>query len=115
MGDCNSILLPRDQAVRTVATLNPSKSFLTSFIYNNWGYELVGQILKIAGKSISDLLHEKLFKPLGMGRTSTAWDFDEDNNAKSYGVLEDLSQFRFLVHELVKEQSWKLLEVSRPR
>lgn len=77
LGSHNSILLGKDETVRTFATLKQCEPFRANFIYNNWGYELVGKILEtVTGKPLHVLLHEKIFKPLNMTRTSTSWDLD---------------------------------------
>lgn len=88
----NSILMNKDQMLPFFATLKPVQEFRTSFRYNNWGYEIVALILeKITGRSLSELLHERLFEPLGMHNTSTSWQHSDDDSAKSYCVLDDLS------------------------
>ncbi|KAI0204212.1 beta-lactamase/transpeptidase-like protein [Astrocystis sublimbata] len=93
-GPLNSLLLDRSDVLPTFATLKPAGAFRDSFIYNNWCYELVGQILeRITGKPLSQLLHDRIFKVLNMTRTSTEWDNPGGNNAKSYTVLDDLSAF----------------------
>ncbi|TRX98937.1 hypothetical protein FHL15_000279 [Xylaria flabelliformis] len=93
-GPLNSLLLDRADALPTFATLKSAGAFRDSFIYNNWCYELVGQILeRTTGKPLSQLLHERIFKVLDMRRTSTEWSRPGGNNAKSYTVLDDLSVF----------------------
>ncbi|KAJ5342958.1 beta-lactamase/transpeptidase-like protein [Penicillium brevicompactum] len=83
LGSQNSLLLSRDQTLKTFATLKPCEPFRESFLYNNWGYEIVGKILEtVTGDPLHVLLHEKIFKPLGMTRTSTSWDLDEENTTK---------------------------------
>lgn len=92
MGADNVVYLPRSEAVRTFASLEMSEPFRTSFEYSNWNYELVGQVLERAtGETVSDLFENRLFTPLGMKRTSTSWSESDDNQAKSYGILPDLS------------------------
>ncbi|KAJ5349895.1 beta-lactamase/transpeptidase-like protein [Penicillium brevicompactum] len=92
LGSQNSLLLSRDQTLKTFATLKPCEPFRASFLYNNWGYELIGKILEtVTGDPLHVLLHEKIFRPLGMTRTSTNWDLDEENTTKSYVVLQDLT------------------------
>jgi CubicO group peptidase (beta-lactamase class C family) len=82
----------KDQMLPFFATLKPVQEFRTSFRYNNWGYEIVALVLeKITGRPLSELLHERLFEPLGMHNTSTSWQHSDDNSAKSYCVLDDLS------------------------
>ncbi|KAK7709741.1 hypothetical protein SLS64_005982 [Diaporthe eres] len=91
-GADNEIYLPRSEAVRTFASLKMAEPFRTSFDHSNWNYELVGQVLERAtGETISDMFEKRLFTPLGMKRTSTSWSESDENQAKSYGVLPDLS------------------------
>ncbi|KAJ4356450.1 uncharacterized protein N0V89_004483 [Didymosphaeria variabile] len=91
-GPDNRLLLSRADAVPIFAVLPSAGTFRASFVYNNWGYELVGQILeRVTGKSLSQLLHERFFKPLNMTRTSTQWDHPSRNMANSYTVLDDRS------------------------
>ncbi|KAG6355591.1 hypothetical protein INS49_003553 [Diaporthe citri] len=91
-GADNEIYLPRSEAARTFASLKMTEPFRTSFEYSNWNYELVGQVLERAtGRTISDLFEKRFFTPLGMKRTSTSWSESDDNQAKSYGMLPDLS------------------------
>ncbi|CAG8389661.1 unnamed protein product [Penicillium salamii] len=91
LGSQNSLLLSRDQTLKTFATLKQCELFCANFLYNNWGYELVGKILEtVTGDPLHVLLHDKITKPLGMTRTSTSWDLDE-NTTKSYAVLQGLT------------------------
>ncbi|CAG7933356.1 unnamed protein product [Penicillium olsonii] len=92
LGSHNSLLLGRNETTKTFATLKQNEPFRASFLYNNWGYGLVAKVLEtVTGDPLHVLLHEKIFKPLQMTRTSTLWDLDESNSAKSYGVLQDLT------------------------
>jgi CubicO group peptidase (beta-lactamase class C family) len=93
MGADNVIYLPKSEACRTFASLQGTKPFRTSFEYNNWGFEIVGQVLEtLCGQSIGQLMHDHVFAPLGMKRTSTAWDPSDCNEAKSYGILRDFTR-----------------------
>ncbi|KAI0106479.1 beta-lactamase/transpeptidase-like protein [Nemania sp. FL0031] len=104
-GPLNRLLLDRSDALPTFASLKPAGAFRDSFIYNNWCYELVGQILERAtGKPLSQLLHDRIFKVLNMTRTSTEWNNPGGNNAKSYTVLDDLSAFEVPPPALEKGQ-----------
>ena len=93
LGSQNSILLDRDQLLRTFATLRPLTSFRSeAFVYNNWGYEIVGLILeKVIGKEIAQLLSACIFAPLKMTRTGTSWENNDDNEVTSYTILDDFS------------------------
>ena len=92
LGSHNALLLSRDDTLKTFATLKQCAPFRTSFVYNNWGYEVVAMILEhISKRPLDALLSEYIFDPLDMSRTSTSWDLDEGNSAKSYAVLHDLT------------------------
>jgi CubicO group peptidase (beta-lactamase class C family) len=84
--------MKRDQILPFFATLKPIQEFRTPFFYNNWGYEIVALILeKVSGLPLAELLRVNLFEPLGMHRTSTSWQTDDENVAKSYCVRDDLT------------------------
>ncbi|KAJ4369989.1 hypothetical protein N0V83_005753 [Neocucurbitaria cava] len=93
LGSQNNILLDRDELIKTVATLHPQSAFRSkTFVYNNWGYEIVGLVLeRVTGKGISQLLQERIFQPLNMSRTSTSWYDEDDNEATAHVVLNDLT------------------------
>lgn len=87
-GSDNAVVLPRSETLRTAASLPPAKPFRTGFEYNNLAYEIVSQLLEASsGQDIATLLDNKLFRPLGMSRSSMSWDPSDANEAKSYGVL----------------------------
>ena len=50
-------------------------------------------IAEVTDSTLSVLLDEKIFKPLGMTKGSMSWDADNGNVAKSYQTLEDLSPY----------------------
>ncbi|KAL4900329.1 beta-lactamase/transpeptidase-like protein [Aspergillus multicolor] len=88
----NTIFLPRSETLTTAGTLKPAQPFRTSFEYNNWGYEIVAQLIeKLTGQNLSSLLEENLFIPLDMQRTSLIYNASDRNEAKAYGVLHDNS------------------------
>lgn len=87
-GSDNAAVLPRSEALRTAASLPPASPFRTGFEYNNWAYEIGSQLLEASsGQDIATLLDNKLFRPLGMSKSSMSWDPSDTNEAKSYGVL----------------------------
>lgn len=89
LGSQNAVLLDKSQLLVSFATFTPMAPFRTSFVYNNWGYAIVGLVLEtVYGKSLNSLLQEKLFKPLGMSRSGTNWGLDE-NEIKAYQILQD--------------------------
>lgn len=92
MGADNAIYMPRSQALRTFASLKSAHSFRTAFEYNNWGYEIMGQLLEEStGHRLNELFQSRIFTPLNMTRTSTAWNTSDSNEAKSHGILHDFS------------------------
>ncbi|KAI5457328.1 beta-lactamase/transpeptidase-like protein [Mariannaea sp. PMI_226] len=87
-----NILLSQSVGVRTWTSQPPVRDFRTDYLYNNFGYELVGRaIVKLSGKGLGENLKEKLFEPLGMSRTSTSDIPDNTNAAKAYFALDDAS------------------------
>ena len=99
----NTVLLDRSQILPFFATLRPALGFRSSFLYNNWGYEILALMLEqVTGVSLSELLEKRLFEPLGMHRTSTSWHTEDDNVAKSYGVLDDLTSVQITRPQLGK-------------
>lgn len=92
LGADNNVFLPKTEAIRSFGAFDFVEPFRTSFSYNNFGYEIVGQVLeKATGQPLGNLLDDHVFRPLGMNRTSTSWMESDGNEAKSYGVLKDLS------------------------
>lgn len=86
----NAVFLQRSETLRSAATLGSAIPFRDTFEYNNWGYEIAGQLLEaLSGQDVASLLDEKLFAPLGMNRTGLSWDDSDTNEAKSYGILFD--------------------------
>lgn len=66
--------------------------FRTAFVYNNFTYGVVGEVIsRVCNKSIGSVMADKIFEPLGLLRTyvRTA-DYPPDGNvAKGYSVLDD--------------------------
>ncbi|KAI9735120.1 MAG: hypothetical protein M1834_001708 [Cirrosporium novae-zelandiae] len=90
----NTLLIDRGQSLSAFYSLRPWLPFRTSFLYNNFGYDIIGMVLeKVTGTELSKLLRDRIFKPLGMTRTSCEWDAEDTNQARSYVVLDDLSPF----------------------
>lgn len=62
----------RDEVLYRVRYMDFEKPFRSSFVYNNVMYSLAGQIIPYTdGRSWDDFLQQRLFKPLGMNRTTT--------------------------------------------
>ncbi|MFO0850731.1 MAG: serine hydrolase [Gemmataceae bacterium] len=62
---------PRTEVLRRLRFLTPAGPFRASYAYTNFGFTEAGvAAAKAAGKPWEDLAADRLFKPLGMGRTS---------------------------------------------
>jgi CubicO group peptidase (beta-lactamase class C family) len=63
--------------------------FRTQFIYNNFGYEVLGQVIeKASGETFAEVLRRRLLSPLGLYRTYYTGE-SRENEAKPYAALED--------------------------
>jgi CubicO group peptidase (beta-lactamase class C family) len=63
----------RDEILRRVRFLRPTWSVRSRFGYQNIMYLAAGQaVAKVAGKSWDDLVHERIFVPLGMNESNTS-------------------------------------------
>ncbi len=63
----------RDEILRRVRYLKPSWSFRSNFGYQNIMYLAAGQIVsRVSGKSWDEFIRERIFRPLGMGASSTS-------------------------------------------
>ncbi|EHK16215.1 uncharacterized protein TRIVIDRAFT_196045 [Trichoderma virens Gv29-8] len=95
VGSDNRVMLNRSEAI-PILNYSPVISDLrTKFIYNNIAYDVLGQVLeKVTGSTYSELLHERITKPLNLNRTFYAEEPFDDNTAKSYTVLDDGSFYQ---------------------
>jgi len=92
--DHNEILLAKDDAVPVFLHYADGAydNFRSSCMYNNYGYSIVGLLIEaISEQHLGDFLHDRVFGPLGMTRTTTEQLEANGNTAKSYAVLSDRS------------------------
>ncbi|KAJ5456862.1 beta-lactamase/transpeptidase-like protein [Penicillium desertorum] len=81
--------LPRSEAVRILNYAPRIQPFRTQFIYSNFGYEVLGQVIeKASGETFAEVLRRRLLSPLGLYRTYYTGERRE-NEAKPYAALED--------------------------
>ena len=81
-----------DQQVQTASNLPICYDFRSRWLYNNTLLGVVGDIVTmVAGQSSGTFIQERIFKPLGMTRSSTkAADHPSDgDSARGYSVLDD--------------------------
>jgi CubicO group peptidase (beta-lactamase class C family) len=87
----NVPFLPRSQAVPILDGAPGIRPFRSHFAYNNFAYEILGQIVETAsGKTFAEALQQRLLDPLGMNRTYYT-GVRRENEAKPYAALEDAS------------------------
>lgn len=84
--------LSREDIVRRVRWLEPSWSFRSHFGYQNIMYLAAGEVVEeLAGQSWDELVHERIFAPLGMRGSSTAIAAlrGNANVATPHGLVDD--------------------------
>ncbi|OQD71061.1 hypothetical protein PENPOL_c001G09690 [Penicillium polonicum] len=83
--------LPRSEAVRILNYAPGIQPFRTQFIYNNYDYEVLGQVIeKASSQTFAEVLQRRLLSPLGLYRTYYTGE-SRENEAKPYAALEDRS------------------------
>jgi len=89
------VAFPRDQFVPVFNTLPTVQPTRTAFIYNNYAYELLGQIIeRVSGKPFGRFLRESIMEPLGMTRTfDTRIPHNTKNVAKPYASLRNRTTY----------------------
>jgi CubicO group peptidase (beta-lactamase class C family) len=84
--------LGRDEIVRRIRFLEPSWSFRSSFGYQNLMYLAAGQIVaRLSGASWDDVVHQRIFEPLGMTASNTSVDslVGQQNVATPHAEIDD--------------------------
>ncbi|KAK0732312.1 beta-lactamase/transpeptidase-like protein [Lasiosphaeris hirsuta] len=89
------VAFPRSDFVKVFNSFPTVRPIRTAFIYNNYAYELLGQIIeKVSGMSYGDFLRHKIMEPLGMSRTfDTRVPSIVANIAKPYAALQNRSAY----------------------
>ncbi|KAI4123827.1 MAG: hypothetical protein LQ338_005087 [Usnochroma carphineum] len=87
-------LLPKNQIVQTACQLDAVKPFRDSFVYSQWNYALVTEIIeRTTNQSFGTYVKAKLLEPLGLERTSFMRQ-EGDNIAVPYAISDDMSPMR---------------------
>ncbi|KAJ5665662.1 beta-lactamase/transpeptidase-like protein [Penicillium maclennaniae] len=87
----NDPYLPRSEAIPLLNHAPGIQPFRTRFIYNNFGYEILGQVIeKVTGASFAEVLRRRLLDPLKMRHTYYTGETRE-HEAKPYAALENRS------------------------
>jgi CubicO group peptidase (beta-lactamase class C family) len=80
----------RVEAIK-IGQVGPSQPPGEEFLYNNWGYTVLGAIIEeVSGEQLEEFLSRRLYVPLGMSDTSHAWyGVDPGRVAINYRGTED--------------------------
>ena len=75
--------------------LKPAASFRGKWIYNSYGYSIVGELLeKVTDKPLSEILKQHVTSPLGLTRTTTQANLKKTKNfADPYAALENGTRY----------------------
>ena len=89
------VLVDKSETAKLVGFLQPLAPFRSSFMYSNWGYGLLGEIMEsVSGKDLESLFQRTLFKPLGLKRSSLRAIAGEwENVTKCYQALSDATTY----------------------
>lgn len=93
-------LLPRKEIIPTVCHLDAIKPFRESFVYSQWNYALVTEIVeRVTGQTFGEYVKEKIFDPLGMRRSFFRCP-EGENVALPYAILDDGTPCEIVVTDL---------------
>jgi len=89
------VLVDKSETAKLVGFLQPLAPFRSSFMYSNWGYGLLGEIMEsVSGEDLESLFQHTLFKPLGLKRSSLRAIAGEwENVTKCYQALSDATTY----------------------
>jgi CubicO group peptidase (beta-lactamase class C family) len=90
----------REELLRRVRLLKPGWSFRSRYGYNNIMFIAAGELVPaITGKSWDAFIAERLFKPLGMTRTSTS--------VSTLQGMDDVASPHFRIDDVVQPVDWE--------
>jgi len=106
-------LLPKDEIVRTICHLDAIKPFRDSFVYSQWNYALVTEVVeRVTGKKFGQYVGEKILDPLDMHRTSFMPQ-KGDNVASPYVVCNDGTPYGIPLTNLSDETGFSGANAAR--
>jgi CubicO group peptidase (beta-lactamase class C family) len=89
----------REEVIRRIRFLKPAWSFRSHYGYQNVMFITAGEIIpSVTGSSWDAFIKERLFKPLGMTRTSTS--------VKALGGMEDIATPHETIHDTMQAIRW---------
>jgi CubicO group peptidase (beta-lactamase class C family) len=82
--------MKRSDAIPMFSYMPEIHSLRMGYCYNNFGYEIAGQIVeKLSGESLNDLFVGRITKPLNLSHTHFGAGSTGSNEAKAYMTLKD--------------------------
>lgn len=106
-------LLPKNEIVHTACRLEAIKPFRSAFVYSQWNYALVTEIIeRMTGQTFGTYVLNKILRPLGMDRTSfrpeEGW-----NTACPYVIDDDGTPHRITSLNLTDESGFAGANAAR--
>ncbi|PVH93384.1 beta-lactamase/transpeptidase-like protein [Periconia macrospinosa] len=85
-------LIPRSETLRTAAFLEPVTPFREAFVYSQWNYSLLTDLVEeVTGQTYETFVRERFLRRLGMTRTHFGPHGDDENDAKAHAIRNDFS------------------------
>lgn len=82
-------LMPKDEIVHTSCFVPTVRPFRKSFVYGNWNYALVTEVVeRVTGKNFGEVVKERILDPLNMQRTTYGMP-EDDNMCASHAIRND--------------------------
>ncbi|KAJ8129780.1 hypothetical protein O1611_g3849 [Lasiodiplodia mahajangana] len=83
--DGHELLLAQVDTIPTTSYLETIAPLGSKWIYNNWGYDLLSEVVAtVSGSTWGDFVSERILKPLNLTETTTALRPPEENWAHGY-------------------------------
>lgn len=78
--DGHELLLEQRDTVPVVSYLEPIEPVGAKWVYNNWGYDIMSDVITAqSGVAWGEFLETRIIKPLGLGETTTRMCPPEEN------------------------------------
>lgn len=88
----DSSTVDKKQLIHNLRYLKPVSSFRTKYDYDNLLYIVAGEVVaRVSGMSYDEFIENRIFKPLGMGKTAASWYRlkDKSNVIDGHAPYED--------------------------
>ncbi len=88
----DSSTVDKKQLIHNLRYLKPVSSFRTKYDYDNLLYIVAGEVIaRVSGMTYDEFIENRIFKPLGMGKTAASWYRlkDKSNVIDGHAPYED--------------------------